>query len=154
MRANQRTANAVMSKAYNELQSRATGPLKILQVYNKTFVIDENGIRETILIDRATNALMMSHTSPTRANLQRCAKTLPQDQDNTAQGQTEYVVGHIVRHIGKMPNVKFVIRRYGYGPEQDMVEPEAPVPTRLITLYRLKKTKNQSQYRELTTTKK
>lgn len=94
----------------------------------RLLVIDDNGISGTLYIDRASYASIASLKVLTPANLQRCAKPLPLQEDNSVQGNTEYVVGHIVRHIGKKPSITYVVRWYSYGPEHDTGKPEPTYP--------------------------
>lgn len=115
MSADQETANPVANHASKELQSRTTDPLKIWQVRETKLVMGDNEVPETISIDHSTPTSMEPPTSPTSPQSQRCAGRLQRHQDNSAQSSTEHVVDHIVRNIGKKPNVKNFIRFYGYG---------------------------------------
>lgn len=88
-------------------------------------VIDDNWIPYTIPIDRATQTSLTSLTTSAPPNLQLWAKpkSLPQHWDKSAHSDTEYVVDHTARHIGKKPSVKYVVEWYGYGPRHYTVKP-------------------------------
>lgn len=135
MRLNQGTGDTVASQAYNELQPRAKDPFKILQLHDKTLVLDYNAIPETMSIDRATHAPITSLSAPIPANLQLCNKNLPKHQHGSAQGDMENVIYHNVRHIGNEPSVTNVLKWYGYGPEHDTCEPKNHIPVHFITRY-------------------
>lgn len=57
MLANQGDADAVANQVHNKLQSRATGFFKLLQIYDRTLAIDDNGNAETIFIDSVCMSL-------------------------------------------------------------------------------------------------
>lgn len=81
-----------MSKAYNKFQARTKSPFKILQVQDKTIVVDENGVLKTISMDCANHALVISPTAPTPSNLRGVAKPLPQHQGNIAQCESNMLL--------------------------------------------------------------
>lgn len=111
---NETTADAVESQAYNKLQPRATGPFKILQVHEKMLVV--GAIEFTRQYPLLVQLTILRHRLQRRPQRIRnvAPKPLPQNQDNSAQGDTEYVVKHIVGHIGKKPSVKYDVRWCGY----------------------------------------
>lgn len=103
MQANQRTADAVVNQTFNELQTRATGPFKMLQVHDRMIEVEDNGIPKTVSIDQFHNTPMKSLTAPISPKSQRYAKLnpSPQSQKNSTQGNTEYVVDIVFRYTGK-----------------------------------------------------
>lgn len=105
-------------------------PIRITTVQKKTLMIDENGIRQKISIDRVTRA--PDTTNKSRHQLQE----MPQikillgkesSQNDTPEGQ-DFVVDEIVQLIGTGPETKYVLRWYGYSPPKETVEAPEHIP--------------------------
>lgn len=75
--ANQRAPGAIESQAYNELQTRATGPFKIFEVHRKKLVIKDIEIPEIVSTDHKTHTPVTLLTASTSPKLQRCANLNP-----------------------------------------------------------------------------
>lgn len=115
MRSSEEAGRAVASQAYNKHQPRATGPFELLQLHNKTLVMDNYGIPEMTSIDCVTHASMTSFTAPSPSNMQQEEKFSQHHLENSANGETEYVADHIVTHTEKT-GVIYVVSRYISSP--------------------------------------
>lgn len=125
-------------KPHNKLQSRTTGPFRVVSEQKDTIAIDEEGIPNRVSIDRITHApltatqLQQSVTSA-RPDLDVTGNDTPKAARPTDTNKDEYVVDRIVRHIGKGDTLRYVVRWYGYGPQDDTIEPPQHIPQHFIT---------------------
>lgn len=128
-----------------------------------TLTIDENRIENTIYIDHATrvpnntdpppraqemlqnaNNAVKNTNKPTlrRVNAQQPRSTtdkLPSTDAKSHPHETsslqEYVLDRIVRRIEKPPNVKNIVRWYGYDASRDNLKPAENVPQQFDAMY-------------------
>lgn len=57
------------------------------------------------------------------------------EEENVASAPQQYAVNGIVFDVGKGNNIKYIVRWYGYSPDDNKVEPPAHIPERYITRF-------------------
>lgn len=153
-------ANGFAAKIYSKLLFRTIGPFWITVVGKHTSTIDEDGIVKTISIDRTirvpTPSDLLNLVSDTRerkiinvkdtnnAAVQSAIAQQPGDTPNIQHfmhtksqlehipNPREYVMGRIVQHIGKPPEVKYIVYWDGYYSSNDSVDRPKNLPVHFL----------------------
>lgn len=101
-----------------------TCPCRIVWVQKNTVTIDEEGIPNTVSVDRVihepsiTDQTQHASTSAqTKLNFTKDGST--SDVCDNYTDKDEHVVDRIVRHIDNGDNHRYVVRQYNYGPKDD-----------------------------------
>lgn len=87
-------ADAVVGEMYNKSPPPATNFVKVLLVYEKNLEMDGKGILESISIERAMHAPIISLSVPSASDSQQSTKasTLLQPRDINTHSDTAYVI--------------------------------------------------------------
>lgn len=119
----------------NKPLSKAFGPYNIRIVRNNTLTILQDGIQNTIHIDRSTKAPGLQDRFGTNCDGHH-TRELSQTQTTEASKRDngQFVVDEIVYHVTEYGDTKYVLRRYGYHPEEDTVELTSPTTTFFYSL--------------------
>lgn len=110
-------ALSLTTVTYNKLLCRTLGPLRVIDVQSHTVTKDENGLPNTLFIERVSHAptsTTLSHPRQTHTRLQAnsalIVPTSPSNRRNLPNNpivdKCEYAVDYIVRHIGSGLSLK------------------------------------------------
>ena len=117
----------------DKLSFKRLGPFKILDVYSHTATIDEEGIPNTVTIDRLSLAKAANSPPTSPPSPPTPVPSLNPAPDD--QHQTEFVVDRIVDHRGKGGTRRYRVRWYGFSPSADTWEPDHHIPPQFIARY-------------------
>lgn len=134
-----------MTTLYSKLPSTLTGTFHVIEVRPATRTIDQDGIRNTVFVDKATVAPSGRETptenSKTQTENNPAGKEETNERDhkteeeNVAKAPLEYTIAHLVRQVGKVESVKYVVHWCGYTTADDTVETPAHIPDHFITRF-------------------
>lgn len=119
-----------------------------------TVTIDEDGIRNSVSVDRAT-ASPTAKKTPTKDNSPKTYKTKCEQEETYTVEQKwkkkyrsypqEYAEDCIVRYVGRGYTVKYVVRQYGYRPVNDTLEPPAQISEHFFPRIRRRRGKQDTR---------
>ena len=120
-----------------KLKPKKAGPYQVKQVHSHTAVVDEDGLLNTVSTDRLTIAKHANEDVDAEAGDAFRSNDGQHDHDGTVDDdrKNEYVVDKIVRHVDDEGDTKYVVRWYGYGADEDTVEPAEHLPRHFIDRY-------------------
>lgn len=146
------SAEFLATEWYRKLLSTKTGMFVVIEVTLTTVVIDEDGICNTVSLNRPTVAPTTKETPTQDEKMQTEEKEAEREEKHTGDTRTEeenianalreYSVDRKVSHVGRGNNVKYVVGWYGYTAADDTVQPTAHIPEHFITRYWCRGRKN------------
>lgn len=119
-----------------------SGPYKVTEVQAHTVFIDEEGTVNRVVIDRLTpvkkstkHAKQATNTdNESVAQTKSTPKHTVKDANNGDKDKEveKDVISQILHHVQRPEGMHYVVLWYGYGTQDDSVEPAAHIPQRLI----------------------
>lgn len=143
-----KTADQIAKASDKNLYPQTVKPLTIIKMQPHTIVLDKERVPDTVSMHRVTAAPWLKKhpvTAQTPVLLEnenrttygkRKKKTSERDRKNSTS-LSEYAADHIIDHKDRGQNWKYIVRWYGYRPDDDTLEPEpaGSIPKHFITRY-------------------
>lgn len=150
------TADEMKKASYNKLQPPKAGPFQIIKLQPLTVVLDEEGVLNTVSVQRITAALGLRGYRPKTAQTPGSPKyethTMQQLEtekssvsvSKTPTSVSEYAIDRIVRREDYGRNRKNIVTLDGYGPKDSTLEPAKNIPKHFIIRYYRRLTRRQA----------
>ena len=119
-----------------KLSYRTTGPYKVLKTSDSTVTVEQDGLQVTVSLERVTVDPVKG--SGRYLNGEGHSTALGENpHGDTAQGtlDPQYVVERIIDHEGTGNALRYRVRWYGYGAEEDTWEEASRLPPNFTKRY-------------------
>ena len=131
---------------HRKLLPKTTGPYRVISSNENTVIIDRDGLRDTVAIDRVTRAPPMATSRQPETLTGRRRKpppvtvdpesTVPVTGEASPTPEREFAIDRIVGHGEDNDGLPiYRVRWYGYSPQDDTWEPAGNIPDNFLRRY-------------------
>lgn len=138
------SAECLTTASYNQLMPSKTGHFQVVRVSPTTITIDQDGIRNTVSINRSTLApstkyakrqILYGPDEQVHKWAIKSTKVENRVLQKSPDALPECPVSRIVCHVGESDSVQYTLCWYGYTVEDDTSEPSEHINEHFVSRY-------------------